>query len=110
MMEVLGFVWGGVLLLLYVIVLRVLIVRFFGLRLTDWLGYIFCVAALVAGPTRLWDITPWLLWGLPIAAAIAVVQAQRTIRTWRRGETVGGIFTFGRAPEGVVDRFRIAAT
>ena len=74
-MEVLNVVWGVVLLLLYAIVLRVLIVRFFGLRLTDWLGYIFCVAALVAGPTRLWDIAPWLLWGLPIMAVIAMVQS-----------------------------------
>ena len=109
MIEILSVVWGGALLLLYAMVLRVLIVRFFGLRLTDWLGYIFCVAAVVAGPTRLWDITPWLLWGLPIAVAIAVVQAHRTVHTWRRGETVGGIFTFGRAPEGVVDRFRMAS-
>lgn len=110
MMEVLNVVWGVVLLLLYAIVLRVLIVRFFGLRLTDWLGYIFCVAALVAGPTRLWDIAPWLLWGLPIVAVIAMVQSRRTIRTWRSGETVGGIFTFGRAPAGVVDPFRTVKT
>ncbi len=102
-------VWGIVVVLSLLVVfptlLRVLIVRFFGLRLTDWLGYIACAAGLVVVPMRLWDTNPWWLLGVPVAAVVAVVAARRTLIAWRRGDVVHGIFAIGRAPDGVVDRF-----
>ncbi|SDZ16355.1 hypothetical protein [Tessaracoccus flavus] len=105
-MEILQLVFGVALVIVLALVLRVLIVRAFGLRLTDWIGYVACAAGVVAIPSIQWDISPWLLLGVPVALALALWKGKSTVDAWRRGEPVEGIFTFSPPPPGVVDRFR----
>lgn len=100
------FLWGLALAAVMATITRVLYVRLHQLRLTDWLGYIALVAGLVAVPSWQWAISPWLLLSVPVALVYGVRRGQRTLQAWRRGEVVYGIFTFGKPPAGVQDRFR----
>ena len=63
-------------------------------------------AGVVAVPSMQWEISPWLLLGIPVAVAVAVRRGASTVDAWRRGQPVAGVFTFSPPPPGVVDRFR----
>lgn len=105
-MEILQLLFGVGLVAVLELVLRVLLVRLSGLRLTDWIGYVACAAGVVAVPSMQWEISPWLLLGIPVAVAVAVRRGASTVDAWRRGQPVAGVFAFSPPPPGVVDRFR----
>ena len=78
-MEMLQLLFGVGLVAVLELVLRVLLVRLSGLRLTDWIGYVACAAGVVAVPSMQWEISPWLLLGIPVAVAVAVRRGASTV-------------------------------
>ncbi len=100
--------WAASLLLLFIVAVKVIGARVMGLRLTDWPGLAACTAGIIAIPSSLWEEHPTLLATIPLALAVGIWQALRSLSSWRRGETVAGYFVTAAPPEGVANRWPLA--
>ena len=88
MLTLLGIAWGVAVTLVFVEAARVLFVRFGGLRLTNWFGYLLTVVFLLAVPALQYYLARWLPLVSVLALVWATLEARATLRGWRSGERV----------------------
>lgn len=109
-MDIFGWVWKGVIALAALMWLQFCVEVVFvyiraRLRLTDWLGYVGVVAALIALPTWLWETSPYLVLGVPVVVVLGIRRSAKTVEQWREGGEpfVVGWYLFGKPPERVTN-------
>ncbi|WP_028708281.1 hypothetical protein [Propionicicella superfundia] len=97
--------WSLVSMLALVAGVYVLLVFIMGrIRLTDWLGYIVGVGAVVRAIWALTDTSVWaVVVGVPLAFIPAFLWARATVKAYRENPdmVLTGLFTVGRPPERV---------
>lgn len=75
------------------------------LRLTDWLGYTSLTAMILLVQFRIVDVSVWWLVGTPVALALGMIPARRTLKRYYEelDFVAQGSFVVGHPPERVRD-------